>query len=159
DPRARKSRDVAPPGRGHAGQVLLGPERGPAARGLQGARNTPRPPAQEPRDHGRLRRRLRAAHARRRNVFGTLVPEVPVRSLLIALVTAIAAAAATAPVAGAATRECDGLQICVPIAGPWVVVPSAGVKLRSVEFQLDCPRGYIVGGLDAELSVREIDIA
>jgi hypothetical protein len=81
-----------------------------------------------------------------------------VRSLLIALGAAIAVAAVTAPVAGAATHECDGLQICVPIAGPWVVVPPASATSRPVEFQLDCPRGYIVGGLDAELSVRQIDI-
>jgi hypothetical protein len=82
-----------------------------------------------------------------------------VRSLLITLAAGLAAAAVIAPAAGAATRECDGLQICVPVAGPWVVVPAAGAKVRSVEFQLDCPRGYIVGGLDAELSVRQIDIS
>jgi len=81
-----------------------------------------------------------------------------VRSLLIALGVTLAVAAAAAPVAGAATHECDGLQICVPIAGPWVVVPPASAKSRAVEFQLDCPRGYIVGGLDAELSVQQIDI-
>jgi hypothetical protein len=83
-----------------------------------------------------------------------------VRPLLIALVTAVAAAAATtAPAAGAATRECDGLQVCVPIAGPWVVVPPVAAKSAPVEFQLDCPRGYIVGGLDAELSVQPIDVS
>jgi hypothetical protein len=81
-----------------------------------------------------------------------------VRSLLIALAAAAAVAAAAAPTAGAATHECDGLQICVPIAGPWVVVPGASAAPVPVEFQLDCPRGYIVGGLDAELSVREIDL-
>lgn len=52
-----------------------------------------------------------------------------------------------------ATRECDGLQVCVRVAGPWVVVPSGGV-----EFQLSCPARHIVGGLDAELSRRAIDI-
>jgi len=82
-----------------------------------------------------------------------------VRSALIAFATAIAVAAWTAPAASAATRECDGLQICVPIAGPWVVVPPLAAKNTPVEFQLDCPRGYIVGGLDAELSVRPIDIS
>ena len=80
------------------------------------------------------------------------------RSMLIALAAAAAVAAVTAPTAGAATHECDGLQICVPIAGPWVVVPGASATPLPVEFQLDCPRGYIVGGLDAELSVREIDL-
>jgi hypothetical protein len=83
-----------------------------------------------------------------------------VRSLLVALAAATAvAAAAAAPTATAATHECDGLQICVPIVGPWVVVPGASAAPLPVEFQLDCPRGYIVGGLDAELSAREIDLS
>ncbi len=77
------------------------------------------------------------------------------RSLLVALVIACGVAAGIAPAAGAATRECDGLQICVPVAGPWVAVPTT----HAVEFQLDCPRGYIVGGLDAELSTQTIDLS
>jgi hypothetical protein len=80
------------------------------------------------------------------------------RPLLLALAAVLAVAAAAAPTAGAATHECDGLQICVPVTGPWVVVPTARTAAAPVEFQLDCPRGYIVGGLDAELSAREIDI-
>jgi hypothetical protein len=32
-------------------------------------------------------------------------------------------------------------------------------RAAAVEFQLSCPRGYVVGGLDSELSVREIDVA
>jgi hypothetical protein len=48
----------------------------------------------------------------------------------------------------------------VKVAGPWVVVPSAlGVPRVPVEFQLSCPKGYIVGGLDAELSDRAIDVS
>lgn len=59
-----------------------------------------------------------------------------------------------------ATNECRGLQVCVRVAGPWVVVPtSRGVPRPRVEFQLSCPRGFVVGGLDAELSSRGIDIA
>jgi hypothetical protein len=62
--------------------------------------------------------------------------------------------------AAAATHECDGLMVCIPRAGPWVVVPTAGgVPRPHVEFQLACPRGYIVGGLDAELSQRAIDVS
>jgi hypothetical protein len=49
---------------------------------------------------------------------------------------------------------------CVRVAGPWVVVPPALSAQRArVEFQLSCPRGFIVAGLDAELSSRAIDIA
>jgi len=54
-----------------------------------------------------------------------------------------------------ATNECRGLLVCVPVAGPWVVVPA---QSRRVEYQLRCPRGYVVGGLDAELSSRAIDV-
>lgn len=80
------------------------------------------------------------------------------RSLV--LLTAFAAVLALGvSSAGAATRECDGLQVCVPIAGPWVVVPTASSTPRpEVEWQLSCPRGYVVGGLDAELSHRAIDV-
>ena len=68
------------------------------------------------------------------------------------------AALATAP-AARATDECRGLNPCVPIAGPWVVVPvSTGAPRPQVQFQLSCPRGFVVAGLDAELSDRAIDI-
>jgi hypothetical protein len=69
------------------------------------------------------------------------------------------AALATAPAAGA-TNECRALNPCVPIAGPWVIVPVAtAVPRPQVQFQLTCPRGFVVAGLDAELSDRAIDIA
>jgi hypothetical protein len=75
--------------------------------------------------------------------------------LLCALFAALAAASS----AGAA-NECDGLMVCVPIAGPWVVVPVSGsVPRPQVEFQLACPRGYVVGGLDARLSDRAVDVS
>jgi hypothetical protein len=58
-----------------------------------------------------------------------------------------------------AADECDGLMVCVPVAGPWVVVPTgSGVPRPKVEYQLTCPRGYIVGGLDARLSDRGINV-
>jgi len=59
-----------------------------------------------------------------------------------------------------AADECEGLQVCVPIAGPWVVVPAgSGASRPEVRYQLTCPRGYVVGGLDAELSHRAIDVS
>lgn len=74
-----------------------------------------------------------------------------------ALVAGGAALAVAAPAGGA--NECDGLMVCIPVAGPWVVVPTASSPVRQrVEYQLTCPRGYIVGGLDARLSVRGIDV-
>lgn len=76
---------------------------------------------------------------------------------LAALVVAGAALAVAAPAGGA--NECDGLMVCVPVAGPWVVVPaSTSAPRQRVEFQLTCPRGHVVGGLDARLSVRAIDV-
>jgi len=77
--------------------------------------------------------------------------------MLWALVVAGAALVVAAPAGGA--NECDGLMVCVPVAGPWVVVPaSTSVPRQRVEFQLTCPQGYVVGGLDARLSVRGIDV-
>lgn len=75
------------------------------------------------------------------------------------LATAVLAVVALAAPAGAA-NECDGLTVCVPVAGPWVVVPvSRTIPRPRVEFQLSCPRGYVVGGLDARLSDRAIDVS
>ena len=75
----------------------------------------------------------------------------------LAVATAVAAGGA-AP--AHATNECRGLQVCVRVAGPWVSVPApASVPRPRVEFQLSCPRGYIVGGLDAERSDRAVDVS
>jgi hypothetical protein len=77
---------------------------------------------------------------------------------LLVLAVALASVAATAAPAGA-TNECRGLQVCVKVRGPWVVVPAElGTARSGVQFQLSCPRGFIAGGLDAELSDRAIDL-
>jgi hypothetical protein len=68
--------------------------------------------------------------------------------MCVALLAAVAAGQARA------TNECRGLQVCVPVAGPWVVAPTGS----EVQFQLACPAHFIVAGLDAELSTRGIDI-
>ena len=82
----------------------------------------------------------------------------PLRAACTVLVVVAAAFVAALP-AGAA-NECNGLMVCVPVAGPWVVVPaSTGENRTRVEYQLTCPRGHIVGGLDARLSVRGIDVS
>jgi hypothetical protein len=79
-------------------------------------------------------------------------------ALLIALAAATLAAGASP--AAADTGECKGFPVCVPVAGPWVVVPTANTVPRPrVEYELTCPRGFIVGGLDAELTDRQIDLA
>jgi hypothetical protein len=75
----------------------------------------------------------------------------------------LSAALAALVAAGArpahATNECRGLQVCVRVHGPWVVVPARlGSQRLPAQFQLSCPRGFVVGGLDAELSDRAIDM-
>jgi len=72
----------------------------------------------------------------------------------VAVVLAVALLAAVAAGQAGATNECRGLQVCVPVAGPWVVAPAGS----EVPFQLACPPRFIVAGLDAELSARGIDI-
>ena len=78
---------------------------------------------------------------------------------LIAVGVACAAVLVFGVAPAGATRECEGLTVCVPKVGPWVVVPTSGeVPRRQVEYLLSCPKGYVVGGLDAELSQRGIDV-
>ena len=71
-----------------------------------------------------------------------------------AVLVAACVAALVASGAAGATNECRGLQVCVPVAGPWVVA-GAGAQ---VSFQLACPKRFVVAGLDAELSRRGIDV-
>lgn len=74
-------------------------------------------------------------------------------------VAALAALAGAAAAPAGATNECRGLPVCVPVAGPWVGVPAAGSPPR-VRYLLRCPgRGRIVGGLDALVADRALDVA
>lgn len=80
------------------------------------------------------------------------------RRLAVVAVVSLAALAVGASPAGA-TKECEGLMICVPRAGPWVVVPtSSSVPRPQARWHLACPKGYLVGGLDAELTHRALDV-
>jgi hypothetical protein len=74
-----------------------------------------------------------------------------VRRALVLLAALGTCAVAAAP--AGATNECRGLQVCVPVVGPWVVATPG-----QVQFQLACPQRYIVAGLDAELTSRGIEI-
>lgn len=76
------------------------------------------------------------------------------KALLAALVVALAAAAALAPASGA-TNECHGIQQCIRVPGPWVVVPAHG----TAEYLLSCPGGRsVVGGLDAQVTSRAVHV-
>jgi hypothetical protein len=58
-----------------------------------------------------------------------------------------------------ATNECRGLDVCISVPGPWVVVPGApATGVTTVEFQVTCPKGSIAGGLDAILGDPTLDV-
>jgi hypothetical protein len=77
-----------------------------------------------------------------------------VRVALVSLVAALAGAAALAP-AGGATNECHGIQSCIRVAGPWVIVPAQG----TAAYLLTCPGGRsVVGGLDAQVTSRDVRV-
>ncbi|MFL5962464.1 MAG: hypothetical protein ACJ757_06180 [Gaiellaceae bacterium] len=76
------------------------------------------------------------------------------RVALSAVVVALAGAAALAP-AGGASNECRGIQSCIRVAGPWVVVPARGTAV----YLLTCPGGRsVVAGLDARVTSRAVRI-
>jgi hypothetical protein len=80
------------------------------------------------------------------------------RALLLGALALTVLGVAAGP--AAATNECKGLPVCVPVAGPWVVLPTQLAAPRpQVQFSLSCPKGYLVAGFDAELSERAIDVA
>lgn len=67
----------------------------------------------------------------------------------------IAAFAGIAVESAGAADECKGLRVCLPVAGPWVVVPATGV-----DYELACPLpGYIVAGTDARVATRDVDVS
>jgi hypothetical protein len=83
-----------------------------------------------------------------------------VRGAKVLTAAIVVCAALVAALPAGAANECAGLRICVPVAGPWVVVPaSTSVPRERVEYQLTCPRAHVVGGLDARLSVRAVDVS
>jgi hypothetical protein len=83
-----------------------------------------------------------------------------VRCPLVAAGLLAALVALTVAGPAGATDECRGLNPCVKVAGPWVVVPTGRTIPRpQVQYQLTCPRRFIVGGMDAELTDQSIDLA
>jgi hypothetical protein len=70
--------------------------------------------------------------------------------VLAALVAVVAVPGATAQ---APPRVCEGLTICSPVAGPWVLVPGPvpPARMGTAVWLLGCPDGF-VGGLDARVA-------
>jgi hypothetical protein len=78
------------------------------------------------------------------------------RLLLLGLVLV---AAGVAPGSASAARECQGLMVCIPVAGPWVAVPApTGTEATVTQFLLSCPQGSVVAGTDALVSDRGLDV-
>jgi hypothetical protein len=71
----------------------------------------------------------------------------------------LAAAAAFAAGSLSAADECRGLPVCIPVRGPWVVIPAPSPRqpYPASSWRLVCPQG-VVGGLDARLTGRAIDV-
>ncbi len=80
--------------------------------------------------------------------------------LLGAVAAAVGLGGSFAPGARAAD-ECRGLQVCLPVTGPWVAIPAAeGGGPAVAVWELRCPvKGYIVAGIDARVSDRSIDVS
>jgi hypothetical protein len=72
---------------------------------------------------------------------------------LLLLVAVASAALVVAGTAGA-TRECNGFPRCVHVSGPWVLATGR----VETQWQLACPKGFVVGGLDAELTTHALDV-
>ncbi len=83
------------------------------------------------------------------------------RRTLAIVVVALAAALFGGAGEARAADECRGLQVCLPVPGPWVAIPAAtGGGAPSVSWEMRCPlRNYIVAGIDARVSDRAIDVS
>jgi hypothetical protein len=83
------------------------------------------------------------------------------RGFALSLAVAAAVVAGLVTPEARAADECKGLQVCLPVTGPWVAIPApkrGGIS--SVVWEMRCPlRGYIIAGLDARVSDRSIDIS
>src|SRR5262249_25407047 len=120
-----------------------------------------RPHHEAARGHRRLCGRGRRAPPPRRRTVRALVQKGAVRALLALIAAAAAAGTLALPAAGRqAADECRGLMVCIPVAGPWVVIPSPARPTQpiSAAWQLKCPEGG-VAGLGARLTDRTIDMS
>jgi hypothetical protein len=83
-----------------------------------------------------------------------------VRALGVLAAAAAVVAVLAAPSAQAAD-ECRGLPVCIPVAGPWVVIPatsSPNDRYPQRSWRMKCPEGSIVAGVDARLTNRAVDM-
>ena len=77
------------------------------------------------------------------------------KRVVLTIGAALVAVCALTAGSARAADECKGLQTCLPVEGPWVVVPPGGV-----DWELACPiPGYIVGGTDARVAALDVDVS
>ena len=83
------------------------------------------------------------------------------RLTLVVVVLAVATALGPGAQAPAwAGTECNGLLVCIPVAGPWVKIPpQTGNRRMPTYYHQSCPSGSIIGGLDAEVTHRSVDVS
>ena len=75
---------------------------------------------------------------------------------LPAAVFAALALAAVFPAVGGATNECKGIQDCISVPGPWVLIKPG---LRT-EYLLSCPNGNgVVAGLDSQATSSNVRVS
>ena len=91
-------------------------------------------------------------------------PALAAGALAVALAAVLGAGAAVAdPAARAADPpECTGLQTCVPVKGPWVLLPAPATgagKAAELEWELACPtQRYVIGGSAARATAPTVDV-
>ena len=74
--------------------------------------------------------------------------------LALCVVLGVSVLAAMSAGSARAADECKGLRVCLPVAGPWVVVPAGGI-----DYELACPlAGYVVAGTDARVGTADVDV-
>jgi hypothetical protein len=86
------------------------------------------------------------------------------RLAVVVAVTLVACAAGALPGTvedAVAADECRGLQVCLPVEGPWVAIGAPeGPEPPATEYVLQCPlRNYVVAGIDARVSDRAVDVS
>lgn len=79
-----------------------------------------------------------------------------IRATLLAAALTIAGLAVNVAV-GTAAGECKGLRVCIPVAGPWVVIPPTAQPSSTASWRLVCPQG-VVGGVAALASEAAVAV-
>ena len=123
------------------GSYFAAPTQDDLTPGLRRSEVAPRQDEQGRGDHRRLRGRRCALPARRGRPLGRVVPEGPVIRAAADRRSRVAAALVAGVPASQAADECRGLQVCIPVAGPWVVIPGPGRTVRDGDLAARLPAG------------------